>query len=155
EPPAAAVSPATRRAGGGSTTKNTNARKGGAKTAAAKAPASVARDTPTTTASRHHAVTSPTAAQVSAATPSSVRDSPRSVRMRARTGNAVIDIAIPMNSANGRKRTPGGPNAGYSANATPHPSANGSAMLACDTTMNAAARLRSELASNSSPTTNM
>ena len=50
-------------------------------------------------ASRHHAVTSLTAAQVSAATPSSVRVRPRSVRIRASTGNAVIDIATPMNSA--------------------------------------------------------
>ena len=34
-----------------------------------------------------------------AVTPSGVRSSPRSVRMRASTGNAVIDIATPMNRA--------------------------------------------------------
>ena len=71
------------------------------------APPSVARATPTTTASRHQAVTSSTAAQVSAATPRSVRVSPRSVRIRASTGNAVIDIAMPMNIANATKGTPG------------------------------------------------
>ena len=54
---------------------------------------------PTTNASRHHAVTSSVAAQLSARTPSSVLSIFRSVRIRARTGKAVIDIATPMNRA--------------------------------------------------------
>ena len=48
---------------------------------------------PTTNASRHQAVTSSIAAQLSATTPNSVRDRPRSVRIRASTGKAVIDRA--------------------------------------------------------------
>ncbi len=44
-------------------------------------------------------MTSSTAAQVSATTPSRVRCRPRSVRMRASTGKAVIDIDTPRNSA--------------------------------------------------------
>jgi hypothetical protein len=54
---------------------------------------------PVTSASRHHAVTSSTAAQPIASAPSGVPVSPRSARMRASTGNAVTDMAIPMNSA--------------------------------------------------------
>ncbi len=42
---------------------------------------------------------SSTAAQASASTPVDVRCMPRSVRIRASTGNAVIDIATPRNSA--------------------------------------------------------
>ena len=63
------------------------------------APVTLACATPTTSASKHHAVTSSAAAHVRATTPSSVWLMPRSVRMRASTGKAVIDIATPMNSA--------------------------------------------------------
>jgi hypothetical protein len=55
--------------------------------------------TPTTKASRHHAVTSSVAAQLSAITPNSVRRIPRSSRMRANTGKAVMAMATPMKSA--------------------------------------------------------
>ena len=68
----------------------------------------VACVTPTTNASRHHALASSMAAQVSASMPIGVRCSPRSPRMRASTGNAVIDIDTPMNNANGVNATPGG-----------------------------------------------
>ena len=54
---------------------------------------------PTTNAKRHQAVTSSIAAQLIATTPNGVDSIFRSVRIRARTGNAVIDIAIPMNNA--------------------------------------------------------
>lgn len=63
-------------------------------------------------ASRHHAVTSSTAAQARAIDPSSLFCIPRSVRIRARTGNAVIDIEIPMKSANTRNGTSGDENRG-------------------------------------------
>ena len=53
-----------------------------------------------TKASRHHAVTSSTAAQVRAIPPIAVLSRPRSVRMRASTGNAVTAIDTPMNRAN-------------------------------------------------------
>ena len=56
------------------------------------APPMRACTTLTTNASKHHAVTSSTAAQVSAMTPMRVRWILRSVRMRASTGNAVTDI---------------------------------------------------------------
>ena len=54
----------------------------------------------TTTARMHQAVTSSTAAQVIASAPILVRWSPVSVRMRARTGKAVIAIDAPMKRAN-------------------------------------------------------
>ncbi len=54
---------------------------------------------PTTTASSVQASTSAIAALASAIPPMRVRCRPRSVRMRASTGNAVADIAVPMNSA--------------------------------------------------------
>ena len=56
--------------------------------------------TATTTASSDHATTSSIAAQASASTPTGVRCMRRSVRIRASTGNAVIDIAAPRKSAN-------------------------------------------------------
>ncbi len=62
----------------------------------------------TTIASRLQAVTSSTAAQVIAVFPSGVFAMPRSRRMRTSTGKAVMLIAMPMNSANGRNRTPDG-----------------------------------------------
>src|SRR5688572_18488386 len=59
----------------------------------------VARAIPTTNASMHQAVTSSTAAQVIVTAPTFVLCRLRSVRIRARTGNAVMLIAAPMNSA--------------------------------------------------------
>ncbi len=55
---------------------------------------------PIVTASKHHAVTSPTAAQVIAVIPIRVCCMLRSVRMRARTGKAVTDSESPKNIAN-------------------------------------------------------
>lgn len=65
-----------------------------------------ARATATTAASRHHAVTSSTAALAIAIAPARVFSRPRSVRMRASTGNAVTLIAAPTNAANVRSDTP-------------------------------------------------
>ena len=48
---------------------------------------------------RNQAVTSSIAAQASASAPTGRLSIRRSTRMRASTGNAVIDIATPMNSA--------------------------------------------------------
>ena len=56
--------------------------------------------TATTKASSVQAMMSSTAAQARASTPVDVRCIPRSVRMRASTGKAVIDIATPRNRAN-------------------------------------------------------
>ena len=78
------------------------------------APSTADCATPTTNANRHQAVTSSIAAQLSATTPSSVFSMLRSVRMRASTGNAVIDIATPMNSAKLVNGTSAVPNRGYS-----------------------------------------
>jgi hypothetical protein len=72
------------------------------------APPAVAWVTPTTNASRHHATASLMAAQVSAMTPIGVRCSAWSPRMRASTGNAVIDSDTPKNSANGMNPTTAG-----------------------------------------------
>lgn len=69
------------------------------------APPSCAWVTPTTNASRHQAVTSSAAAQARAITPSGVVLIPRSMRIRARTGNAVTDIETPRNSAKTVKGT--------------------------------------------------
>ena len=66
--------------------------------AVTSAPAARACTTETTRASRHQAVTSSTAAQVSAMTPMRVVWMRRSVRMRARTGKAVTDMETPRNS---------------------------------------------------------
>ena len=55
----------------------------------------------TTTASSDQAAMSSTAALAMASPPMRVRCMPRSVRMRASTGNAVTDIAAPTNSAVG------------------------------------------------------
>ena len=53
-------------------------------------------------ASRPHAVTSSIAAPAIASAPTGRFSIRRSIRIRASTGNAVIDIATPMKSANGR-----------------------------------------------------
>ena len=75
------------------------------------------------------------AAQVSASMPIGVCWSPRSPRMRASTGNAVIDIDTPMNSANDANGTPAGASDSNSTNASAPPSANGTTMLACEMTI--------------------
>ncbi len=66
-----------------------------------------ARATATTKARMTQALTSPTAAQVSAVLPNAVRDRLRSFRMRASTGNAVMLMDMPMNSAKVVKLVPG------------------------------------------------
>ena len=53
-------------------------------------------------------LTSPTAAQARAVVPSGVLARPRSSRMRASTGNAVMLMAMPMNRAKARNGTPAG-----------------------------------------------
>jgi len=77
------------------------------------------------------------------------------VRILASTGNAVIDIATPMNSAKTVTDTPAGANASYIVMAKPQPSRNGMTMLAWDVTMRGAARRLRRLVSNSRPTMNM
>ena len=64
--------------------------------------------TATTNASSVQAVTSSTAAQVRAVEPIGVFVKPRSSRMRASTGNAVMLMAIPMKRLNAWNGTPGG-----------------------------------------------
>ena len=59
----------------------------------------VDRASATTKASKAQAVASPTAAQLMAVVPNPLLIIPRSLRIRASTGNAVMDMAIPMNSA--------------------------------------------------------
>ena len=62
----------------------------------------------TTSASSVHAVTSSTAAHVNANAPTGVVSIPRSDRIRASTGNAVMLMAMPMNRANAWKEVPAG-----------------------------------------------
>ena len=52
--------------------------------------------------------------------------------MRASTGNAVIDIATPMNSAKDVNGTSRSTSRGYSQSASAAPSRNGATMLACE-----------------------
>src|SRR5437660_968653 len=66
-----------------------------------------ARAIATTSASTLQAVTSSTAAQVTAMLPRKVFERLRSCKMRARTGNAVMLIEIPMNKANAVNVAPG------------------------------------------------
>src|SRR6266516_6799444 len=94
------------------------------------ASAALARTIPTTTARRHHAVTSSTAAHVSATAPRSVLVILRSARIRANTGNAVIDIATAMNKANDVNETSLVDKRGYNNSASIDPSTNGVTMLA-------------------------
>ncbi len=67
-----------------------------------KSRALLASTTATAIASSDQASTSSTAAQARASAPIDVRYMPRSLRMRARTGNAVTDIDAPRNTAKGR-----------------------------------------------------
>ena len=100
--------------------------------------------------------TSASAAELSASRPSLVWVMPRSLRMRAITGNAVIDIAAAMNSANGQNPTPAGASAGYSDGEMPMPSAIGSSTPSAPTAPAAfsCARMPSG-ARSSAPTMNM
>jgi hypothetical protein len=66
-----------------------------------------ARAMATTHARMTHAVASFTAAHASAMVPRYVLPMARSARIRASTGNAVMLMAIPMNSANARNEAPG------------------------------------------------
>ena len=95
------------------------------------------------------------AAHVSASVPIGVFWSPRSPRMRASTGNAVIDIDTPMNSRNDENGTPAGASESNSTNASAPPSANGATMLACEMTMVIERRARSTPRSSSRPIRNM
>ena len=81
-------------------------------------------------ASSPHAVTSSTAAADSASAPIGRESIRRSIRIRASTGNAVIDIATPRKSANPWKFAVDGASRWKSGSATAIPSPSGSMMLA-------------------------
>jgi hypothetical protein len=110
----------------------------------------------TTKASKIQANTSTTAAALSESWPKEVRVMPRSFRMRAMTGKAVMDSAAAMKSANGQNATPAGASAGYSVGEIARPSASGTITLSTPT---APAALSCERMfcedRSSSPTTNM
>ncbi len=110
---------------------------------------------PMTTASNVQARTSSVAAQASAMPPVWVRCIRRSVRMRASTGNAVIDIAAPMNSANGQKSPSGPRRSVLSRLARPMPRPKGSRIEVTDTEAATRPRPLTSDTSSSSPTTNM
>ena len=78
----------------------------------------------------HHAVTSSTAAQVSAIEPSEVCDMRRSSKIRASTGNAVMLIATPMNNANALNEVPGLASSRYRKSESAAPRRKGTMMLA-------------------------
>ena len=61
---------------------------------AAKSPGPLAVTMVTTRASRHQAITSPVAALASTSDPTRLRESRLSTRMRASTGNAVMDMLV-------------------------------------------------------------
>src|SRR5581483_9108371 len=111
--------------------------------------------TDTTSASRHQAVTSSTAAQASEMTPMRVVWMRRSVRMRASTGNAVTDMDTPRNSAKQLNGTSLDENRGYKESARVQPNRNGAMMLACEMATVAWPRLRNRPGSSSRPTRNM
>ena len=103
-----------------------------------------------------HASTSAMAAEDSDSWPSRVWVMPRSLRMRAMIGKAVIDIAAAMNSANGQKPTPAGASEPCSSGAMPMPSAIGSSTLSTPTSPADLICARTPLgARNSAPTMNM
>ncbi len=100
------------------------------------------------------------AAHASARPPVSVRCMRRSVRIRASTGNAVIDIAAPMNSANGQKSTPSGLRPAVASVSTkifasPMPRLKGSTIEQTDTEPATFPRPLTRETSSSRPTTNM
>ena len=95
------------------------------------------------------------AAQAKAITPRSVLFSRRSVRIRASTGNAVIDIETLKNSANAVNGTSLLESVGYSHSANAAPSEKGTMMLACEIAKVTCPCLRRIPAFSSKPTTNM
>src|SRR5437773_2245540 len=103
----------------------------------------------------HHAVTSSTAAHVSAIMPILLRNAPRSVRIRASTGNAVTDIEIPMKSTNTGNGTSLVEKMGYKSNDNAAPDKNGTTMLVCEIANTTPLLLRTCAELSSSPTRNM
>jgi hypothetical protein len=103
---------------------------------------------------RNHAVTSSIAAQASVSAPTGRLSIRRSTRIRASTGNAVIDIATPMKSAKARKSL-SGPTSPKIGTATATPSIIGSATLVLEIAAACEMRPFSWLASTSRPTRNM
>src|SRR5262245_12704375 len=83
---------------------------------------------PTMKAKSHHAVTSLTAAHGRAMAPSSESVMPRSERILDSTGNAVIDIATPMNKAKVVNGTALEETRGCKYNARIEPRTNGTTM---------------------------
>ena len=84
------------------------------------------------TANTHHAVTSSTAAQVSASVPKRVLCKLFSVMILARTGKAVIDIAAPKNRAKAVNETLALETRGYSRRASTVPREKGTKILTWD-----------------------
>jgi len=113
------------------------------------------RDTPTTSARRHQAVTSLIAAQASAREPRGLRCMPRSVRMRARTGKAVTDIATPRKRAKTGRGAPGAAHRRWSRSASAAPRRKGARMLVSEIATEAFVRWRMSPVSRCSPTRNM
>src|ERR1019366_10287797 len=96
------------------------------RTAGAKPPALTMA---TTKASTVQAVTSSVAAHARAVLPKAVLVKPRSSRMRARTGKAVMLIEMPIKSAKARKVVPGTARLGKSQSEANTPSRYGKRML--------------------------
>ena len=111
--------------------------------------------TPATKARSVHAVTSLMAAQVSAMLPRFVCCAWRSLRMRARTGNAVTDIETPIKSEKTVNPTCAVAYARSSHTDIAEPRRNGARMLACEIVIVASALRRTVPKSSSSPTRNM
>ena len=111
----------------------------------------------TTIAKISQAATSPIAPAASASVPIAVPVRPRSLRMRASIGKAVIDSEAPRNSAawlaliDSLKKPP----FERSRIPTPPPSANGARIPASDTAAAFLMARRSSAPSNSRPTVNM
>ncbi len=103
---------------------------------------------------RNHAVTSSIAAHAIVSAPTGRLSMRRSARILASTGNAVIDIATPMNRANATNFFCG-PISLYSGSATAMPSSSGTATLAFEIAAAWAAFPFSWPRSTSSPTRNM
>ncbi len=150
---------ATRRASNGRTTRNITSTNATVSPMIRAAPAgSPPAATATTSASSDHPTTSFRAAQARANTPTWVRCMPRSVRIRASTGNAVIDSAMPMNSTNASGGTVCPSTTlcnGYSSRAIVVPSAKGSTSVPAAMAPAARSRPRIRDESSSSPTMNM
>ena len=103
---------------------------------------------------RNQAVTSSIAAHAIVSAPTGRLIIRRSARIRASTGNAVIDIDTPMNSANATNFL-SGPTSLYSGSATAMPSSIGTATLAFEIAVACRTLPLSWPRSTSSPTRNM